>query len=141
MARVKERRRRMQGKCKKKKKRKDKTMKGARKKKLRQIWRTQGQDLHKNQKLGIPRTVLDVRSNRTHGRVLMESRWYRGGRCRLPKKWRTPESEDGVVGGVRIVGNVVEQEGTGRSGCRSTYWAHEDPRNGPCEIREGRRVQ
>ena len=46
--------------------------------------------LGESESWGYPRIVLDVRSDRTHvGRVSMGSRWYRGGRCRLPAKWRT----------------------------------------------------
>ena len=36
-----------------------------REERLRQIWRTQGRTFRRVEKLEIPRTVLDVRSNRT----------------------------------------------------------------------------
>ena len=32
----------------------------------------------------------------------------------------------------------MEEEGTGRPGCRSKHWAHEDQRDEPCKIREDR---
>ena len=60
-----------------------KTMRGAGKKGFRQICRTQGRTFGRAEKLEIPRTLLDGQSNRTH-----VGRWLRGGRCRLPKKWR-----------------------------------------------------
>ena len=51
---------------------------------LRQIW------IGRIEKLEMTTKVLHVRSNRTQvGRVSTGSGWRRGGRCRLPKKWRT----------------------------------------------------
>ena len=55
-----------------------------------------------------------------------------------------PESEeDGEVGSVWIVGHVEElvqeEEGTGRPGCRSKCWAHEDQRDELSKFREDRR--
>ena len=52
--------------------------------------RTQGKIIGRVEKLRIPKTTLDVRSNRTQvGRASTENRWGRGRRFRLPKKWRT----------------------------------------------------
>ena len=57
---------------------------------------------------------------------------------------QTASEENGEVGGVWIVGNVMEldeeeEEGTGRQGCRSKYWARKDRSDRFGKIREEQR--
>ena len=96
------------------------------------MWRTQGRTFGRIEKLRIPRTALNV----VGGESLASRR-----------KMTTVEEVEDNLGmeklDVWVVGYVVElgkeEEGTGRAGCRSKYWANEDQRDEPCKIREGRR--
>ena len=109
-----------------------------------------GRSSGESEKLRIPKSTLDVRSNRTQvGRAWTENRWCRGRRFRLPKKWRTrmEQPQDWRSLGMwrkRKIAPPAPQ-------CRSKYWAKEDPdgepgvpiqvpsqREEPCKFREGR---
>ena len=86
----------------------------------------------------IPRAVLDVRSNRTRVSVGVAGIAEEDADCR-GSGGQLGSEEDGEVGGVWIVGNVVEleveEEGTGRLECPSKCWAHGVSRHQPPECR------
>ena len=71
-------------------------------------------------KLGIPRTLLDVRSNRTQvGHKSAECRWRVAG---IEEEGADCQREVAGCGSL-VVALEEEEEGTGRWECRSKYWA------------------